>query len=295
MKVNLFGKDVELRDKYCQFYNEEASDVEQPYINLYVRFKGCNANCLFCEFQDNACPFDMEKYLEIVKELSTKLEIRKFGFTGGEPTMVYDKFKEVVMATRELSPTSILSVNTNGLNLTKLFNYKELISTLDNVALSRHHYDEDKNNEILGFKSATNDEIREVQKLHSNPDLLHFSCNLIKGYIDNEEEIFKMLNHANDLNVFRTGLVSLMPVNDYCKDNHIDSNKFELNSRFFNTKRWTNGKVCSCSNYNYMPQDFKEEFVKIYFKRTLGNSPLTNTLVYDGEKLTYGFDGYTIY
>lgn len=295
MKVNLFGKDVEFRDKYCQFYDEEASDVEHPYVNLYVRFKGCNANCLFCEYKDTACSFNMEKYQEVIKELTSNLELRKFGFTGGEPTLNYKLFSDVINISKVLSPESLFSLNTNGLNLTRLFNDKDIITKLDNVALSRHHYDEDKNNEILGFKSATNDEIREVQKLHSNPDLLHFSCNLIKGYIDNEDEIFKMLNHANDLNVFRTGLVSLMPINDYCLDNHVDSNQFELNSRFFNTKRWTNGNVCSCSNYNYMPPDFKEEFVKIYFKRTIGDSPLTNTLVFDGENLTYGFGGYKIY
>ena len=47
MIINLFDKEIALRDKYCKFFGNEGSDITEPYINLYVRFKGCNADCLF--------------------------------------------------------------------------------------------------------------------------------------------------------------------------------------------------------------------------------------------------------
>ena len=41
----------------------------------------------------------------------------------------------------------------------------------------------------------------------------------MKGYIDNKEEVQKMLNLTLDLGIHRIGFVALMPVNDFCKKN----------------------------------------------------------------------------
>jgi hypothetical protein len=48
--INLFGVDVKLKTHFCSLLGQEHQKVEEPYINLYVRTKHCNARCPFCTY-----------------------------------------------------------------------------------------------------------------------------------------------------------------------------------------------------------------------------------------------------
>lgn len=289
MIINLFNKDITIRDKYCKFFGNEGSDISEPYINLYVRFKGCNADCLFCEFKEIATHFNFKKYEEIINEINSKgIELRKLSFTGGEPTLNYNRFKDVLKYTRETLPNTYVALNTNGLRLVDMFN-DSTVDNLDNIALSKHHYIDKLNDKLLGFKSISNAEIGEIQSSHDRTELMHFSCNLIKDGIDTNKKVIKFLENANKLNVFSAGFSSLMPVNDFCKENFIDINILEFKKNFFNSKQFDDPGHCMCRNYLYTPKEFKGEHVKLYFKNTFRNQELTNSLIFDGENLRYGF------
>jgi len=289
MNINLFNKDITLRDKYCKFFGNEGSDITEPYINLYVRFKGCNADCLFCEFKEVANHFNFRKYEEVLNEIRNKnIELRKIAFTGGEPTLNYNRFKDVLKHTRDVSPNTYISLNTNGLKLVDMFS-DSTVDMLDNIALSKHHYIDELNNKLLGFKSISNKEISEIQSTHNRTELMHFSCNLVKGGIDTNDKVVQFLENANELNVFSVGFSSLMPVNDYCKENFVDINILELNDNFFNSKQFDDTGHCMCRNYLYTPKVFKDEHVQLYLKNTYKNQESTNSLIFDGENLRYGF------
>ena len=57
--MKIFGEEVRLRTHYCGLFSEAGKAVENPYVNLFVRFKGCNAKCLFCEYADTAKNFNL--------------------------------------------------------------------------------------------------------------------------------------------------------------------------------------------------------------------------------------------
>jgi len=287
--MKLFGEEFKLRTHYCRYFNTEPELIENPYINLYVRFYGCNATCQFCEYHsDCSKEFDEDKLIEIIKELTSKLFIKKLNITGGEPTLNYERFLRVFNICKEhLSDKTMIVVNTNGYNFEKLIKEKEIIKRVTNISLSRHHYDDNKNNEILGFQSVSYKTIKKAQK-KLKPGVLNLTCNLIKGYIDSTDEVYKYLEFASKIGVDLVGLVSLMKINDYCHDNFIDFNTIDLISKRFNlTKQFSYKDCCKCNNYVYIPENLK--LVRVYHKNTYKPLDIDFILSYDGKDLKRGF------
>lgn len=64
--------------------------------------------------------------------------------------------------------------------------------------------------------------------IQTHPHQIQFRCNLINGYIDSRDEVFKYLDWANELGINDVGLVSLMPVNDYAASLNFFSNSLPL-------------------------------------------------------------------
>lgn len=294
-KIELFGKEITIKTHYCKFFSNPAEEILNPYINLYVTMDNCNANCKFCIYRNNNKKWNSKKYKEVLNHISSKIEIRKIGITGGEPTLNWDKFVEITNISREVSPKLELSLNTNGYNFDKLF--EEIYKKYDSINFSRHHYDDKLNNEIFGFETPTSKEISNFSKLQTYPFQLSLRCNLIKNYIDNKKEIFKYMNWANSVGIYYLGLVSLMPVNDFSINNLVQFNPDSLiDDQFCMTKKWERcGGGCECSNYIYLPNNNFERPIRVYHKNTYGPSKITETLIFDGENLKTGFDGDIIY
>jgi organic radical activating enzyme len=295
--IELFGKQVKLKTHNCHLFGEEATKVEKPYVNLYVRTKFCNAKCKFCTYADDASKFNRERYVEVLKEITSKIEIRKLAVSGGEPTLYWDNFEYITYTGREyIGQEAELSMNTDGLRWEKLWT-DPIIKEYHYVQLSRHHYDDKINDEIFGTKTPTSEEIKWATSLQSHPHKFQFRCNLINGFIDSKEEVFKYLDWSNDLNVNDVGLVSLMPVNDYSKENFIFFHIAQLvGDNFFLTKEWErHGGGCQCFNYIYTPENNFRRPMKVYHKNTFKPSDVNETLVFDGYNLRIGFDGPIIY
>lgn len=47
--MELFDKEIKLKKYNCRYFDAEPTKVDIEKIALYVRFKGCNASCSFCE------------------------------------------------------------------------------------------------------------------------------------------------------------------------------------------------------------------------------------------------------
>jgi len=293
--MELFGKEVNLRTHYCKYFDKESYPVEDPYTLLYVRFKGCNAHCKFCEYQNDANIFNEEKFFNILNELKGKVIVKKIAFTGGEPTMDLDKFKHIITETRRIIQDTYLVVNTNGSKLKELFTDPRITAKIDNFSISRHHYDDDKNNEIFGIETISTKDLKKLRKQTGRKKLLHLSCNLTKGYIDNEKEVINFLEYANYLKMKTVGFVSLMPINDFSKDNFIDFNALDLlNENFRKIKEWSYEDICKCNNYVYIPKDYKR-IIEVYYKNTYKPECININLTYDGENLKNGFSNNIIY
>lgn len=293
METTLFGHTIKLKSYYCELNGYQKCPVEKPYINLYVQFNGCNATCKFCEFKEIAHKFDILKFYSILEELKDSIEVRKISFTGGEPTLNMGTLSSGLLAAKTVIPDAFRVVNTNGKNLKLIYDIGA-DSLINSISLSRHHYNDKENNEILGFDAPTANVIKELQSLHDDKMKLHLSCNLIKGYIDSPEEIYKYLEVASRLGIRDTGFVSLMKINDYAKEHFIDFQKMKFileNTPLHKIKEWKFEDKCKCNNYLYIPTDTSGDVVQVYSRCVLKPSYATNTLVFNGLNLSEGFNG----
>lgn len=290
--IKLFNSFINVKSEHCiNNKSKEIIKIDKPYVNIYVKLRNdCNAKCKFCEFTNNEIFFNMDKFRTVLQYINNELKINKVSFTGGEPTL--DKCHllfECSKFVKSLDRNIFTVVNTNGANFYLLKN----IIYLDSIALSRHHYDDKINNEILGFNAPSLEQIKDF----ANKNILHLSCNLIKGYIDNETEVIKYLETAAQVGVLDVGFVSLMKVNNFCNEHHIDFStlNFDNYKNIYINKDWSHGDTCKCRNYLYI-SDSTCDIVKAYsryYQKTDG--PIESQLVFDGKNLKDGFNGKIIH
>lgn len=288
--IKIFNREIPIRTHYCSLFGQSTQEVQEPSVNLYVRTKYCNAKCEFCTFANTANKFNFKKYEMVLNEISKQIKIKKIAFTGGEPTLYWDNFKSMVTTAREICPEANLTMNTDGLRLVRLFE-DDISKLFSNIHISRHHYDDNVNNTIFKSKTPTTKEIQYCQTLAVNPYQVQISCNIIKGFIDNKEEVFKMLEWVNSLEINNVGLVALMPVNQYSRDHFIKFNVKDLiQENFYVSKEWSYKESCECTNYVYMPQNLRKP-MRVYHKNTYAPFDIQETLIFDGENIKLGFEG----
>ena len=160
---------------------------------------------------------------------------------------------------------------------------------IDCIALSRHHYDDSINQEIFGTnKVPSSQEIKEVM----DDEKIHFRCNLIKDYIDCQEEMITYMEKGSELGVIDFGFVSLMPLNGYCKENYIDHPDLSLMPRTKLNYSQAESTGCNCRNFLHYTEQGR--IVKLYSRNNMGYSGCESALVFDIDHLTMGFNGETI-
>lgn len=278
-------------EQYSCFNKDDTRiKYDTNYTSLYVVMtRNCNAKCPFCEFRGNIDTVDTNIFKRYFAELLTKCVVTTVHFTGGEPSLEKDTLFEICKYIKEVSPHTVTSVNTNGIYL------KELVECayIDNVALSRHHYEDDINQQLFGTQSiATLEDIRNL----TDKSKLHVSCNLMKGYIDSKEELQRYLDTLGSVEVQDVGLVGLMSVNDFCKTHYIDIldidvaslDKIINNRRFY--KKVEDKKVCECLNFLYTSKDYT--LMSVYYRHAI-DSKLSGSafLVYENNHIKKGFSG----
>lgn len=283
MELNIFDKSIIVKDKMCSI-NGKNNTLSKPYVNMYIRLGNkCNCNCKFCTFCGKNISFDFYKFYYIFKELNSKIRINKLSFTGGEPTLDLDNLIKCLDLVKSTNNKIFTVVNTNGTNLS-LINDLDII---DSISLSRHHYDDIKNNEIFNNEMLT---LQKISELNSRNNI-HLSCNLLKDYIGNEEEVIKYLEKTNEYDLLDIGFVSLMKNNEYSEDQFIDFKdlNFQNYDNFTITKEFNNENYCRCRNYAYFSDSFK--ISNIYSRYYCDSNYNVGNLVYDINVLKQGFNG----
>lgn len=222
--INVFGYDIKLKENSCQENgNCFSKKIDVPYVNLYVRIENsCNAKCPFCKFAGKKAKFDFYKFYYVLHEPRKHVEINKISFTGGEPTLNFCDLTKCFDLVKQLDKEIFTVTNTNGTRLEDLC-YSPFI---DSIALSRHHYNQVENDKIFGMKTPKLDQIRDWN-INKN---IHLSCNLIKGQIDNEDNLIEYLHSVSKYGIDDVGFVSLMNVNEFCNEHKIDFSDITFNN-----------------------------------------------------------------
>lgn len=324
MEYNYNGTIINLKDKTCRLWDNPSEDI-YPQANLYIRIGNkCNANCRFCEYHGKQSKFDYDKFDAVLRDLSKRKIIGKIQITGGEPTLDSKRLKRVVYQIRQYFPNIFIGINSNGSNLSLL---KYLLTSPDNsyrinnAAISRHHYDDKLNREIFNVSVMSdipseielklfilqvkaeldklNKDSHDEESLDNNFDIsdaVHFSCNLISGYICDIESVKKYIKWASNIGVEDFGFVTLMPINNFASSHRIDFGTlgFENNPEFLNYKQYKkeidNKICCKCANYLYY-NAMSNKILDLYGRYVVEYKDTTGQLVFDGENLKTGFNG----
>lgn len=286
----LFGHEVAMKTVPCAYNGKPDKNPGDDYVNLYVRLTNkCQASCEFCEFRCNEdkTKFDFYKFHYIIHELNKRLRINKISFTGGEPTLESQMLNQCLMSVKEINPKIFTVVNSNGLNLNHV-NFE----VLDSYALSRHAIG-DENQTV--FKTGNIKTDAALAKLEeSTKKKIHISCNLDKNHVGTPARMYEFINHYSKLGFHDFGFVTLMEVNDYCRENKVDFQKLKLDT-MKNTRRvctFNDGDSCFCANY--VTFDDEGDLNRWYARHYCDSTKAASTLVYDLNYLKVGFNGKTI-
>lgn len=281
---NISFRAITCRNKYG-----EVQNLDGNYISLYiVTTKNCNAHCKFCEYTHGKSDIDIEKFSNMLDKLLSICEITNVHFTGGEPTTEIDKVKALLKIIKGKDKLITTSINTNGYKL----NLLDGIEELDNIALSRHAISDEENYAIFGCKDIPS--IKDIKNF-KDKSKLHMSCNLIKGCIDSNEKIIEYLEFASKLGVNDIGLVSLMQINEYCKEHYIEfdeelakeSDRITKSNCFCNDE--SGSVTCKCENYLYRAQNCS--LISAYHRYAIKSNQISDYLVYENNVLKQGFNG----
>ncbi len=289
--IRLFGQDVKIKNYLC---GQDPNLCYQDHVtlNLYVKINdACNGNCEFCSnrgLRDDG-KLDLEKLRSTLIYLHDKGILNRISVTGGEPLLNPKLLNDTLNLIFSVDKQALVTFNTNGCNLSQVLDF-DAIDKVEGIHISRHHYDDDKNRGIFGCDVATYDDIESIMNKSKNKKLLRLNCLLMKDYIDSPDEIRKYLEHASDLGVFRVGFVSLMKVNDYCRNHFVDFNDvFDTIPNSKNVSHHYDKNICECLNGVYVSDSGK--FMEYYARMSKdAECDYARQLVYTSDnRLTTGF------
>lgn len=301
--VKIFDKEIKVKTKACNLapVRDIIYNLHTPKMELQIMVNNtCQANCPFCTQHSNKNNnFDYEKLEKVLNELRRVqdeygVKLAKLNFTGGEPLLNIDKYRkinDIVFSKFTREEIINTTLNTNGVNLGKLDD--ELVSKLNYISLSRHHYDDKLNREI--FRTCLVPSAADIKAFNEKfPDVLYFRCNMIKGYIDSAEEIQKYCDFVISNSCHHCGFMSLMELNQFCKNNFVEVkipdtvNFCGIIERFkYNDD---NKLTCNCFTDIYYSDNGWCDIISWNRNMEAKGGP-EGILVFDGEYLRYGFFG----
>jgi pyruvate-formate lyase-activating enzyme len=295
--IEIQGVKVPIKEQYCILNDaNDANDATDattlssepisPYvsINVYIT-NDCNGSCKFCcNVNNDSFVFDFDKFKDFIYEIraiTPQIEIRKVTFTGGEPSLDLNNLHKCIGFLRNACCDTKIVICTNGTFLQQFYYYMffqnleygiddcqkmvEIIESVNSISMSRHHWDNTINNEILGlnFDLYMMDILKHVSALKEKMNL---SCNLIRGYVDSPDKMVMMLEYADSLGIGEVAFVKLMPINDYCEKNKIEINALQDDANLLGYEKWKYPKpnVCECMSYVYRSK--ANNLIKFYMR-----------------------------
>lgn len=274
MELVINDKKYEIKPYACS-----PCDEFPFYINVTNL---CNAKCKFCS---NSCNKDLGKLdLDFLKNILDKVseKVSRFSISGGETLINIKELEKLLKLLNNYNKR--ITLNTNGTFLKQ--NIKILNKyNIESIQLSRHHYDDVKNNEVFEIETLNFD---EINSLNVKADL-RINCLLIKNYIDSKKEVINFLEKISETDISQVGFISMMQVNDYTKEKFVDYRDIikEFDDEFYLTKKMADGKRCTCANYLYVAENGKTIFV--YFRYTKEYGYGGRSLFFDSTGLKEGY------
>jgi len=155
----------------------------------------CNAKCKWCIEKDGYKPKKTISTIFLAKKILSCQE-KNIILLGGEP-LLYKKLGFLVYMIKDKKN---IYITTNGTLLSRQYVLDNLIG-ITGLNISIHHYNLEKNKKITGRLIDFNNLMYAVKIARDNNIKVRFNCNIIKGNIDNIEEIRKYVDWVKILGV----------------------------------------------------------------------------------------------
>jgi len=160
----------------------------------------CNIDCKFCIKKSTftikeAEDLDFGK-LKAAVDYAIKGGSQTVSISGGGEPLLYGVEKTSKLIKFLKNYFGKIDIHTNGTLLDDYSTKKYAQAGLTNVMISRAHYDEEINKEIMGGYTKTKE---KVKSLNENEIVPRLSMILLKDYIDNDSEIKKYLDWAAEI------------------------------------------------------------------------------------------------
>lgn len=273
--------DIVFKNKKFNINPYECYNNEKFPLFIYIT-NICNARCEYCASSCNKYngDIDFKELKEFLDEYSDK--ILRVSISGGEPLINIKSLKKLLKLLKKYHLN--ISLHTNGYFLLKNIRLLNRFK-INPIMISRHHYDDNLNNEIFKIKTLS---LGDLKKLKSK-NKIEISCLLIKNYIDSMDKVVEFLEQVSDSEVESVGFVSMLQVNDYTKKNFVDYRDLieNISDRFKEINKMNDGNRCSCSTYLYMAKNNK--IILVYFKYTKNSNLSGRSLLFDYNGLQAGY------
>ncbi len=295
--VTVFGKKINLKNYICSSdgvnYKQKPDDIKVQLSVCPTSF--CGASCPFCIAENtNEKQFlDTKKLEKVLRGLCEEGIVRGISFTGGEPFTDVGLLNETVNMIFDIFGKSVeVSVTTNGTNLRRMHEI-EMLSYIDALHISRHHYDDGINRKIFGVTVPTKDELSEILHSVSYKDLFVLNCMLLKDYIGTKEDVHKFLDFAIDVGAGKVAFMACTPVNAFAKEQTMDYSTVLCSddpSLLF-TRGFRDFDLCKCQDGIYASES--GEIIQFYGRNTnAGDCDYCRGFVYGADnRLRAGFGG----
>lgn len=193
------------------FYENEITLKHPCNLNLFIT-NMCQNDCFFCingrhHLFENE--ISTEKYFASLEQCLFDLQGKEIEITitGGEPTLYPVRFVRTMELCKKYG-YPCRTVSTTGFKLMEDYKGKALYQHMlendfiHNINISRMHFDEEKNKELLKGNNLTNEEVSKLAMFFStNNAEMRVSCNIINGYIDSMDKMLQYVSYFNSLGV----------------------------------------------------------------------------------------------
>lgn len=279
--MQIFGKEINTKDYDCSFNPNEFERKTLPF-KLYIQAQNnCNAKCDFC---DPGCinqDFDFQKLDVVLNELSRRGILAGVSITGGEPLLNVERVINIIKLVKKY--VCRVSLNTNAYSIERLL---QVYGMLDNIYISRHHYNNDINDSIMKIKTPTIDELSEID----SDGKITMHCVLQKGYIDCATQMKLYMDYLGNTNIRKVKFISLYPLTSQAKEKMID-----VDTLLNEFKTYTNAGIlydkcfCCCLDFVYVTNQGRVVNAILRNNKT-NHFDCCKQLVYNGTNLYDGFE-----
>lgn len=301
--INVLGHNIEVKNYICSSDGINYGVKDKARIQLtIIPTSFCPCSCPFCIAHANRndkAVLDVNKLEKTLISLRKDDVVRGIKITGGEPMLLPDLVSDIIDMIYDIWGDKYfeVSLDTSGVDLEGLLRIKKL-SCLDQVHISRHHYDDEINRSIFGAAVPDMKELKAAIRSVSYRDLFVMNCMLMKDYIGSREEIHKYLDHAIDIGVGKVSFITGNPINSFIAGQALDYAALinEDDPAYMFTRGYFDYDICRCRDGVYVSGN--GDLIEFYGKCTVKDSgaDYARGLVYRPDnRLTCGYGGEEIY